>query len=397
MHSNVKAFLFPLIGASCACTPLKRFWSAESASSQSAQQTEVPTPTVPVTQPRPLVSNALAYARFAALNLKEHTSNQLTPAQVEEAFLHGAEVSDVPFEKVIQLLALENPNSPSADKSTSTKRAEEFRFQHQNCTALGYSAQGCCRAMAWPIAVLPRVSSISEQSRQEILRLVSDSNRSKREVLVSLIHLQQGSPLAASFSQANQGESSEADEPQSDPNAESLSYRLSGLKAWLGVCHAALSSAPATLSDFYRAHAPDFSDDSRWQKALHAKSRAKRGPRRVYMRRDGLLSVAETLNEECFVSETEVILRRPDGALNYWVYDATGRLTPESHFPAPSRDGRFVTVLKLAPDSCMGCHYDFVTRQFDQLKVSADHLRLPKTAELPVRCAAPDEKIAQDN
>jgi hypothetical protein len=151
------------------------------------------------------------------------------------------------------------------------------------------------------------------------------------------------------------------------------------------------------LSDFYQTLAPDFTDSSRWQRVLHAKSRAKRLPRRVYMRRDGALSVAETLAQDCSVSETEVIARRPDGALNYWVYDANGRLTPESHFPAPTRGGQYVTALKLAPDSCMGCHYDFVSRHFDQLKVSADHLRLPKTAELPVRCATPNETIAEDN
>jgi hypothetical protein len=115
------------------------------------------------------------------------------------------------------------------------------------------------------------------------------------------------------------------------------------------------------------------------------------------MRYDGQLSIAETLNDSCSVSETEVILRRGDGSLNYWVYDANGQLTPESHFPAPTRGGQFVTAVKLAPDSCMGCHYDFVTRQFDQLKVSADHLRLPKTDDLPVRCAQTGETIATDN
>ena len=72
-------------------------------------------------------------------------------------------------------------------------------------------------------------------------------------------------------------------------------------------------------------------------------------------------------------------------------------MPPLSHFPAPSKDNVYVTVDKLSPDSCMGCHYSFETRQFDQLKVSADLLRLPKTSDLPVVCLQPDDVLANDN
>jgi len=370
MRLNARISGLILSGATLACTPLQQLMNREFGATQSAQQLDPSEPEEQDRQPRPLVSNAFAYARYVALNLKSHETSQLTPTQVMDALTLGIEQSRVSLKTAIEVLALESSLSVTIDASTSVKRYEEFKFQHGHCTTRGFSAIECCQATAWPLAILPRVSSLSEKTRKEVLAIASDSSLSspsKQQRLIELV------------------------------NSGSVSYRLSGLKAWLGVCHAKLSSAPATLSEFYRKHAPDINDSSRWQRALHAKSRAKRGPRRVYMRLDGMLSVAETLNQECSVSETEVILRRPDGALNYWVFDALGHLTPESHFPAPTRGGAFVTALKLAPDSCMGCHYDFVTRQFDQLRVSAELLRLPKTSDLPVRCITPGESIAQDN
>lgn len=92
-----------------------------------------------------------------------------------------------------------------------------------------------------------------------------------------------------------------------------------------------------------------------------------------------------------------MILRRPDGALNFWVYDSTGKMSITSHFPSANRDQGFETVEKLSPESCMGCHYDLVTRKFDVLSPSADVLRLAKTTELPIVCAENGEDLVDDN
>lgn len=378
--------------AAPACTPLKKLLSSgtgETHSAQSVPESAGTSNSETQTQPRPLVSNAFAYARYAALNLADHATNELSDAQVRDTLLTAATQSDVALLAVVNALETA-PKALPAGASTSQVRFWEHKQQHDACVSANHTAVSCCRAMAWPLAVLPRFQSLSESTRAQLRRdaAAALNTDSKREKLIAWQRLDPRIDASAMSEDAID---------DSTGLVGAASYRLAGVKAWLGVCHAVLSGAPRTLEAFYSEHAPNHGDSSRWHTQLHAKSRAKRQPRRVYMRHDGQLSIAETLSDSCSVSETEVILRRGDGSLNYWVYDANGQLTPESHFPAPTRGGQFVTAVKLAPDSCMGCHYDFVTRQFDQLKVSADHLRLPKTDDLPVRCAQTGETIATDN
>lgn len=379
MRVNVHSFVAVMCISAVACTPLTKLWNQDSASSQSSEtkhQNNTADVSEPGKQPRPLVSNSFAYARYAALNLASFETNELTPFQVKETLLRSAEISGVSPTQLLESLEVGEPQSLKGEMSTSQLRYEEFKAQHRKCVLLNFSGDECCRALAWPMAVLPRFSSITQTERTRLIGRAADVLVSKRERLLLWAH----DPLA---------EESENDD-------QSL-YRLAGLKAWLGVCHAEVSKAPRTLTEFYKIYAPERAETAQWQTVLHAKSRAKRQPRRVYMHRDGLLSIAETLDKDCLVSETEVIMRRADGTLNYWVYDANGLLTPESHFPMAAGGTQFVTSVKLAPDSCMGCHYDFVTRQFDQLKVSADLLRLPKTTDLPLRCVQSGDSIAADN
>jgi hypothetical protein len=359
------------------CTPLRSFFQSKKNEHGQEQRSAL--------QPKPQVTNAFAYARYVALHMNSQKNamagveKNLTPEEVQEALFSQAVSSRLSAAELLQFMSSKNQlaEKQSEEKSTSVLRFEEFEFQLSQCTSTQVSRTDCCRALAWPAAVLPRWGGMSPDLQRKLLDSAGSSSDKAAELL--------------SWTKLS------ARDDQNNANQAALSYQLAGLKAWLSSCHGALSGAPALLSDFLQSMAADLKEPSRWKTSLHVKSRAKRLPRRIHARTDGRLSFAETLNADCSIQETEVIRVRPDGALDYWVYDASGKLSPTSHFPAPKSDKSFETVEKLAPDSCMGCHYDFETRHFDRLKVSADELRLPKTSELPVRCLAEGEIPAEDN
>jgi hypothetical protein len=355
------------------CTPFKSFLTGKPNNPQT-------TSTRKPEQPKPLVSNAFAYARYVALNLESPSSKELAPAEVERVLFQSAVNSRISTEAMLQLLSAPRQVSTSEGKSTSQLRFEEFQSQFKTCVSQFESAAECCQALAWPLAVLPQLTSLDAEQLAS-LRAGAKASLPKAEVLKGW---------------GGWGAKDQAD-PNETPRTTGPAYRLAGLKAWLGSCHEVMSGAPATLAELTKTLGSSLSDKSQWSQALHARSRAKRGPRRIFTRVDGQISVAETLAADCSVKETEVIRRRRDGTLDYWVYDAQGRLTPFSHFPAPSNNKGFVTVEKLSPDSCMGCHYTFDTRHFDQMSVSADALGLPQTRDLPVVCLQPGETLAEDN
>ncbi|MEN9530491.1 MAG: hypothetical protein RI932_2364 [Pseudomonadota bacterium] len=367
-------FLAGMVGVSATgCTPIKSWFAGKTNTPQS-------TPAKATEQPKPLVSNAFAYARFVALNLESSPSKELPPAEVERILLQSSLNSKISPQAMIQILSTPHTPSAAAGKSTSQLRFEEFQAQHNSCVAQFQSPTECCNALAWPLAVLPQLTSMDAE-RLLSLQSAAQGPAPKLEI------------LKAWGSQGADAQPNSADIPM--PGARA--YRLAGLKAWLGACHVVLSGAPANLGEFTQSLGTSLTDKTHWSRVLHARSRAKRGPRRVFARLDGQISIAETLAADCSVKETEVIRRRRDGTLDYWVYDAQGRLTPVSHFPAPANDKGFVTVEKLSPDSCMGCHYSFDTRHFDQLRVSAEALRLPQTLDLPVVCLQPEDTLAEDN
>lgn len=329
-------------------------------------------------QPKPLVSNAFAYARFVALNLSVAKSMELSVAEVENILFENSLNSEISAEEMLVHLSTGPVELAKEGESTSKIRFDEFNRQVAACSSKSHSKEECCRAFAWPVAVLPQLTN---QEGKFVANLLETARNTQNKALA-----------LKSWHQSFESASAKGDDA-----TQARSYRLAGLKAWLGACHVVLNKAPENIAEFLRVFAPDLGNKSVWNKTLHAKSRAKRGPRRVFSKNDASISVAETLNPDCTVKETEVVRRRVDGSLDYWVYDAAGLLTPLSHFPAPGKNNVFVTVDKLSPDSCMGCHYNFETRQFDQLKVSADLLRLPKTSDLPVVCLQPGDILANDN
>ena len=115
---------------------------------------------------------------------------------------------------------------------------------------------------------------------------------------------------------------------------------------------------PATLDDFKR-------DRFSWTtgEGFVVDSKPKRGPRRLLSSPDGTVHIAETLEADGTVLETEIILKgtRADGALDFVVYDAHGRLDTGSEFPLPSGETRRLD----APYVCMACHTNPKTAKFD--------------------------------
>ncbi len=144
-------------------------------------------------------------------------------------------------------------------------------------------------------------------------------------------------------------------------DAEPPDFRRQGIQAWLSVCDPAFIDMPETLDAFKDRHG-DFSDGS-WPIEFHPIAMAKFAGRRIY-RKDGRkngVSVAESVSADCTVRETEVVMARDDGAMQFITYDAEGERVPYGYFPTGLVD---TDTVKYTPVSCMGCHYTLDTRRF---------------------------------
>jgi hypothetical protein len=108
---------------------------------------------------------------------------------------------------------------------------------------------------------------------------------------------------------------------------------------------------PLTLAGFKMAHG-DFHDFP--QRVVE--SNPKGGPRRLIEDPEGGLFVAESLDGEGEIRETEIVLDgwRSDGALAFFVYDGQGQLANTSTFATTSGG----EVHGASPFSCMTCHMD---------------------------------------
>jgi len=370
------------------CTPL-RSWLTSS-STQSSQ-------TEPVAPYRPSVSQSFAYARYMAMNLSPSVaSGEWTEVMVRHALVDAAQSTQIPVKVLLQALRSTVPASmqrvgegssssapapapaaaatvpavpdatspndaiaesaPETGKGATLDRIAVFERQLQTCTEIsGQDSLSCCRALAWPMAVLPKLDSISSEQAQKL------------------------------WDEAPQ-------------HTASSSYRLQGIKAWLSICHGLLTQQPATLAEFRERYMQTKGATHAWSSVLHPRSPAKRGPRRIYSRSDGALAYAETLNpRDCSIMETEIIARRADGSLNFWVYDGLGNKTYLSHFPKSSARSSIVdSVEKPSPDSCMGCHYQLKERHFDVMFPSAAELNLAKTNDLPILCKTDNDTVVVD-
>ncbi len=159
-----------------------------------------------------------------------------------------------------------------------------------------------------------------------------------------------------------------------------------------------LDDAPADL-DALRARFGPY-DGPEFVSELHPANLAKQGGRRVVRATDGddALIVAESPDADCSVRETEAIVRRDDGSLDFWTCDAHGRRVPHGYFPAKKGQD----AVKFGPDACMGCHDTFDPREFvvaapsfaalQLVRVTADGVPPWKDAS---RCRADGEPLVE--
>ena len=91
----------------------------------------------------------------------------------------------------------------------------------------------------------------------------------------------------------------------------------------------------------------------------------KQGPRRVRENHSLSVYVAETLDPDGSVRETEIILgdNREDGALDFLVYDEQGHLMDRSEFATVTGGA----VVSASPNACLSCHVNFTDNTFDVL------------------------------
>lgn len=160
------------------------------------------------------------------------------------------------------------------------------------------------------------------------------------------------------------------------PDDSNKRLSLANTKAWLGICSVEIKKTPKTLEKF-KSIFGDYKEDLGWTVEFHPMSLAKRAGRRIYRRNSptnaGIsVAIAENLKEDCSVEETEVIYGVPDKEAIFVTYNHNGDYTPFGIFPG-ARESRTV---KLTPDSCMGCHYKFDTREFDVFAPSFTALNL---------------------
>lgn len=128
-----------------------------------------------------------------------------------------------------------------------------------------------------------------------------------------------------------------------------------------GLAHSYLCARPLPASlDELVEH---FGDFTAWESTFEVGcSRAKNEARRIYEHPEGDLYVAETVDAEGTVRETEVLFRatRDDGHLDFAAYTADGVITDRSSFATPSS-----TLVLASPYTCLTCHVDMEAERMD--------------------------------
>jgi hypothetical protein len=244
-------------------------------------------------------------------------------------YLHAADAGEREAERQRLLAGARGPGDGRQLPSIGL-RVADLRSQLRRCTAeTARAARDCCAALAVPWFFLAEAASLDPVAQQQLQEMGRED---------TLYEALPERTLAGAAGTAGQP------------------FHHRNLRAWLAVCTPVVRAAPESLAALHaRWGTPG---EPGWTAELHPISMAKQGPRRIHRR--GPVSLAETLDEQCGVRETEVVEVRPDGVLEFWVFDAGGRRRDHGLFPA----GRGVDAPKYAPDACMGCHYTLDTREF---------------------------------
>jgi len=266
-----------------------------------------------------------------------------------------------------------DPKNPGP-MSASSSRAVDLTAQMRQCTGEGYSEAQCCTALATPWLLLDDAKKLAADSAA----WNATDQEARDGVLYSALPQRRIAESRASLA-----------------GLSTPLFELQNTKAWLAVCAPILQNAPKSLTEF-KARFGDYTAGSGWDSELHPVSMAKLAPRRIYRNQAKHISVAESISEACTVRETEVVIERPDGIVDFWSYGPDGKQENHGFFPAKLG----VDAVKPTPDSCMGCHYKFDSRRFDIRIPSYKALGLTLRSSRGVpqwvdgsKCAKPGEAI----
>lgn len=298
------------------------------------------------------VANSLSYARYAVglsdlrpetFKLKDDASliaslktliqnNPVLPSTIKAAY----ELTLTEEELLDLQLKLSHPNSNLNENSPQNIAADQKRYFHlkrrfESCRATAMARPSdCCTALLVPQLLL---------SEEEV---------------------------PAYFSEINQLSEIDYSRFQSPENGSIVKFL--GTRDWLAVCSNVVNGMPENIGALKQR----IGNYQTWKGEFHPLSIAKQRGRRIYRLNNPQVSIAETLDDQCNVRETEVILTGIENSLQFAVYDAAGNLTDFSDFPAAG--GRLVT--RKSPDICLGCHLKFDSREFNVRIPSFTALRL---------------------
>lgn len=145
---------------------------------------------------KPTVSNAVAYARYAALNLRNFPNQDLGADEIRAGLLDASVQSKISAADILAFYsASPNPadgafagvNQPSNESPSGAQtplsadappgesagatlaHANLFKAQLDLCSARGNAREECCRALVWPMSVLPQWSSLPAQTQEALL------------------------------------------------------------------------------------------------------------------------------------------------------------------------------------------------------------------------------------
>lgn len=301
------------------------------------------------------VLNAVAYARYGVATLSPEGTNVPEDAESIATLLGslGAK-SGISPARVVELYRIEGTEaeydrrrahvlegaqgvSDTAPLSSVGHRIVDLEKQVAGCTSSpgGPSAEACCTALAVPWFLLDPASKLDAPARTAL-----DAEASAGTLYSSL--------------PARKLSEERAEEGSVQP------FEHQNIKAFLAVCAPIVRHVPADLAAL-KARYGDYAHDSGWAVELHPISMAKLAARRIYRSAKDKISIAESIGEDCSVRETEVVVERSDGLMDFWSFGANGERETHGFFPARLH----VDAIKHTPDSCMGCHYKLDTRRFD--------------------------------
>ena len=297
---------------------------------------------------RPLILNAVAYARYALeINGMPGYGHTTEVADLARGLVTMATQSNIPQDEALRFRAvvatdeatehyrqeIERDARTLANGGRLTREAKSVvdgEARLNACMAGGYTAQQCCDALGWVEALAQSDDLVVGESYQATTAM----------------------KLSAQQADVDAGQ-----------RAQLQPFNQSGIKAWLAYCGGEITQAPGDLSTF-KARYGDYHTGTEWVREFHPLSPAKQAGRRIMRRRlqDGtLVSIAESTRDDCSIKETEIIITPPGQQALFWVYDSVGKRVVHAYFPTrrPGEDS-----VKVAPNACMGCHYTLDTRRF---------------------------------